>query len=62
MDFNYLYLRKQVSLMRAEAAVNGAARAAHEGLAELYGSLIERGKAERRSGFRLAPAGSATRG
>jgi hypothetical protein len=51
MDFNYLYHRQQVSLMRAEAAASGAARAAHEGLARLYESMILRGKAERRSGF-----------
>lgn len=47
MDFNYLYHRQQVSLMRADAASCGASRAAHEGLARLYEGLIERRKADR---------------
>jgi hypothetical protein len=49
MDFNYLYHRQQVSLMRAEAAASPPARAAHEHLAELYSGQIARGKAERQS-------------
>ena len=47
MDFNYLYHRQQVSLMRAEAAACDSSRAAHEGLARLYGSLIDRRRAAR---------------
>ncbi len=47
MDFNYLYHRQQVSLMRADAAACGASRTAHAGLARLYERLIERGRAER---------------
>ena len=47
MDFNYLYHRQQVSLMRADLASCGPSRAAHEGLAQLYGGIIERRKAER---------------
>ncbi len=50
MDFNYLYHRQQVSLMRANLASCGASRAAHEGLAQLYGGMIERRKAERGAG------------
>ncbi len=53
MDLNYLYHRQQVSLMRADAAACAPSRAAHAGLAQLYKSLIERAKAERRSGLRL---------
>ena len=51
MDFNYLYHRQQVSLMRADAAACGASRSAHAGLARLYDRLIERGQMERRVGF-----------
>jgi hypothetical protein len=47
MDFNYLYHRQQVSLMRADVAACGPSRAAHQGLARLYGTLIERKKADR---------------
>jgi hypothetical protein len=47
VDFNYLYLRQQVSLMRADLASCGPSRAAHEGLAQLYSGMIERRKAER---------------
>jgi hypothetical protein len=53
MDFNYLYHRQQVSLMRADAAACDPSRAAHQGLAHLYGSLIARAKAERVFGLRL---------
>ena len=47
MDLNYLYLRQQVSLVRATRAACGPSRAAHEGLARLYGSLIERKRSDR---------------
>lgn len=47
MDFNYLYHRQQVSLMRADLASCGASRAAHEGLAQLYRGMIERRRGER---------------
>ena len=46
MDFNYLYHRQQVSLMRADVASCGPSRAAHEELAHLYAGVIERGRAE----------------
>jgi hypothetical protein len=42
MDLNYLYLRRQVSLVRADRAACEASRSAHLGLAGLYGALIER--------------------
>jgi hypothetical protein len=45
MDFNYLYHRQQVSLMRADAAACGSSRVVHQDLARLYGDLIERKKA-----------------
>lgn len=41
MDFNFLYQRKQVELMRAEAAASVEARAAHQQLARLYGEEID---------------------
>jgi hypothetical protein len=50
VDFNYLYHRQQVSLMRADLASCGPSRAAHEGLAQLYSGLIEQRKAERKTG------------
>ena len=50
VDFNYLYHRQQVSLMRADLASCGPSRAAHEGLAQLYSGMIERRKAERGTG------------
>jgi hypothetical protein len=55
MDFNYLYHRQQVSLMRADAAACGQSRAAHQGLARLYGALIDRKKSDR------APSGAGGR-
>ena len=61
MDFNYLYHRQQVSLMRANAAASPPARAAHEGLAELYARRIVNGKAERQSRFDHLAARSARR-
>lgn len=61
MDFNYLYHRQQVSLMRAEAASTPPARAAHETLAKLYEGQIARGKAERQSRFDGLSAASAVR-
>ena len=51
MDFNYLYHRQQVSLMRADLASCGPSRAAHEGLAQLYTRTIERQKFERSVGI-----------
>jgi hypothetical protein len=43
MDLNYLYHRRQVSLMRAEVASCAPSRAAHVGLAALYaGAIAER--------------------
>lgn len=51
MDFNYLYHRQQVSLMRADAAACGASRAAHQELAQRYGSLIARQRADRAYAF-----------
>jgi hypothetical protein len=50
VDFNYLYHRQQVSLMRADLASCGPSRAAHEGLAQLYSGMIERRKSERSGG------------
>lgn len=47
MDFNYLYYCQQVERMRADAALCAASRRAHRALASLFGSLIERRKAER---------------
>lgn len=47
MDFNYLYHRQQISLMRADVAACVASRAAHQGLAHLYAGLIEKRKADR---------------
>ena len=41
MDLNYLLHRQQVERSRAEAAVNEAARAAHEELAKQYEERIE---------------------
>jgi hypothetical protein len=58
MDFNYLYHRRHVSLMRGAAATCEASRAAHEGLAQLYGSVIDSGRAERQTRARLATARS----
>ena len=51
MDFNYLYHRQQVSLMRAEAAETPPAKAAHATLAKLYSTQIASGRAERQSRF-----------
>lgn len=45
MDFNYLYHRQQVELMRADRASCSASEKAHRELARLYLSLIERRKA-----------------
>jgi hypothetical protein len=55
MDFNYLYHRQQVSLMRADVAACAASRAAHEGLAQLYIGLIERRKADAQALGRQLP-------
>jgi hypothetical protein len=51
MDFNYLYARQQVSLMRADDAACIEARRAHLGLATLYAERIDKERARR------APAG-----
>ncbi|TFI56399.1 hypothetical protein E2493_20400 [Sphingomonas parva] len=58
MDFNYLYHRQQVSLMRADAAACESSRAAHQGLARLYGSLIDRKRAGRTGGAAASERGS----
>lgn len=50
MDFNYLYHRQQVSLMRAHAAAGLQARAVHRELATRYSECISRGRAERGAG------------
>lgn len=42
MDLNYLFLRQQVERSLANAAKNDAAREAHEKLAQVYESAIER--------------------
>ena len=41
MDLNYVFLRQQVERSRAAAAVNNAAREAHEELARSYERAIE---------------------
>jgi hypothetical protein len=61
LDFNYLYHRQQVSLMRADRAANGAARAAHEGLARLYDARIAHGKSERHARLAAPAVGGSTR-
>jgi hypothetical protein len=48
MDFNYLYHRQQVSLMRAEDAASDGARAAHLGLARGYAARIAAALLKRR--------------
>jgi hypothetical protein len=52
MDLNYYLQREQVEKMRARQAGSGAARDAHQGLAQLYRDQIER----YREGNRLGPA------
>jgi hypothetical protein len=56
MDFNYLYHRQQVSLMRAQAAASRPACAAHSALANLYSALILKGRIERGAGPATLPA------
>jgi hypothetical protein len=46
MDLNYIYHRRQISLMRAARAACGPSRAAHEGLARLYLGVIDARKAD----------------
>lgn len=58
MDFIYFYSRQQVSLMRAADAACSASRAAHEGLARLYGSLIDRELAQRHEAAGRHPTGA----
>lgn len=41
MDLNYILAREQIELMRARAAAQPAARAAHQGLADLYRARID---------------------
>jgi hypothetical protein len=60
MDFNYFYHRQQVSLIRAQAA-SGPARAAHQGLADLYSALISRGQSERGAPSATFAAGAVLR-
>lgn len=43
MDYNYLYYRQQVSLMRASAAACAPSREAHHRLARFYMERIKRG-------------------
>ena len=40
MDLNYLYKRRQISLMRADSAACRASEKAHRGLAHLYDAEI----------------------
>ncbi|WP_380878202.1 hypothetical protein ACFB49_16010 [Sphingomonas sp. DBB INV C78] len=47
MDLNYLYMRHQISLLRAVAAVSTEARWAHEQLAGRYADVIEVGQNNR---------------
>lgn len=54
MDLNYLFRREQISLVKAERAASGPARAAHAGLARGYAGLIARHRSAYR--FRKAPA------
>ena len=42
MDINYLLSREQISLMKARDAACPEARAAHAGLAKIYGEALER--------------------
>lgn len=44
MDLNYLYHRQQTELMRADAAVCATSRIAHQGLADLFGDMIDGAK------------------
>lgn len=55
MDFNDLYGRQQVSLMRADAAACDASREAHHELARLYGARIAGKKADRGTTGRPQP-------
>jgi hypothetical protein len=57
VDLNYLYLRHQTSIMRAEAASSPGAHHAHLGLAAAYARLIE---AKRIDGSANRPARLAT--
>lgn len=49
MDFNYLYHRQQVELMRASAALCARSEKAHRELAALYDAIIERYKTPARN-------------
>jgi hypothetical protein len=50
VDFNYLYYRQQVELMRAASAACEASGDAHRRLATLYASMIQRRKEAARIG------------
>ncbi len=41
MDLNYILAREQIELMLARAATAPGARAAHQGLADLYRERID---------------------
>jgi hypothetical protein len=41
MDLNYLYLRRGVSLARADGAACESSRSAHLGMAQAYGARIK---------------------
>ena len=49
MDLNYLYLRRQVSLVRADRAACAASRDVHGELARRYGALIALARSAMRS-------------
>lgn len=42
MDVNYLLSREQIELIKARDAATPEARAAHAGLARVYGAALER--------------------
>jgi len=42
MDINYLLSREQISLIKARDAASPEARAAHAGLARIYGEALGR--------------------
>jgi hypothetical protein len=49
MDLNYLYLRRGVSLARANRALCGNSRLAHLGLHDAYDARITAARAENRA-------------
>lgn len=46
MDFNYLYFRQQVEIMRADKAGTMSARSAHRRMAGEYTKLIDSSRAD----------------